>query len=79
VLPIRRAHLAASFSQAPAWLQQGIVAAKTAEFLRASYYVPNARRLGQLLDLAAEVDGPAAEQAEFRSLVELIERADKLR
>lgn len=79
VQPIRRSHVSGSFSQAPAWLQQGILAAKTAEFLRGSYYVPGSRRLGQLLDLAAEVDSAAAEQAEFRALVELIGQADKLR
>jgi hypothetical protein len=79
VEPIRRAQVARSFSQAPAWLQQGILAAKTAEFLRASYYVPNARRLAQLLDLAALVKSPAARQPEFRALVELIEQADRLR
>jgi Ca-activated chloride channel homolog len=79
VEPIRRSQIAASFSEAPPWLQQGILAAKTAEFLRASYYVPNSRRLGQLLDLAALVNSPVARQPDFRRLVDLIERADKLR
>jgi Ca-activated chloride channel family protein len=79
VEPIRRSQVARSFSAAAPWLQQAILAAKTAEYLRASYYVPDARRLERLLDLAAEVDAPAAEQPEFRALVNLVKWADALR
>lgn len=79
VQPILRAQVASSFRQAPAWLQQGILAASTAEFLRGSYYVPNSRRLGQLLELTAEVDARAAELPDFQGLVRMIEAADRLR
>jgi Ca-activated chloride channel family protein len=71
--------LAESFSESPTWLQQGIVAARAAEFLRGSYYLPNSRRVDQLLDLAGEVDAQTAKTPEFRTLVELIERSAKLR
>jgi Ca-activated chloride channel family protein len=79
VQPIRRSQVAATFSEAPAWHQQAVLAARTAEIMRASYYVPNGRRLGQLSALAAEVDPRVASQRDFRTLVHLIEHADKLR
>jgi len=79
VQPIRRDQITSSFAQAPPWLQQGVLAASTAEFLRGSYYVPRSRRLDQLLDLAAEVDPRAAKMPEFQSLVQLIDEAGKLR
>ncbi len=79
VLPVRSSQFASSFAQAPSWLQQGVVAARTAEFLRSSHYVPNSRRLGQLLELASEVETKAARSPEFRGLVRLIEQADRLR
>ena len=79
VQAVRPAQFAASFAQAPSWLQQGVVAARTAEFLRSSHYVPNSRRMGQLLDLAGEVETKAARSPEFRGLVRLIEQADRLR
>ena len=77
VQPIRRSQVASSFAQAPPWLQQGILAARTAEYLRGSYFVPRSRRLDQLSDLAGEVDRRAAHMPEFQALVRLIHQADK--
>ncbi len=79
VQPIRDAQMAASFAQAAPWLQQGVVAASAAEFLRGSHYLPNPRRLGQLRELADEVEPNAAKLPEFRGLVRLIEQAERLR
>ncbi len=79
VKPILRKDLSGSFSRAPGWLQQGVIAAKAAECLRGSYYVPTSRSIRQVLDLAAEVDPSVAGQADFKQLVELLEKADKLR
>jgi Ca-activated chloride channel homolog len=78
VQPIRRDHIAGSFAKAPPWLQQGILAASTAEFLRGSYYVPRSRRLDQLLQLADDVDPRAAEMPEFQALRRLIDEAGRL-
>ncbi|MEX0677516.1 MAG: VWA domain-containing protein [Pirellulales bacterium] len=78
VQPIRRSQVASSFAQAPPWLQQGILAASTAEFMRASYFVPRSRRLDRLLDLAAQVDDRAEKMPEFQALVRLIRDAGKL-
>jgi Ca-activated chloride channel homolog len=79
VQPIRQSQVASSFAQAPPWLQQGILAASAAEFLRGSYFVPNSRRIGQLLDVADKADARAAERPEFQVLVRLIAAASKLR
>jgi Ca-activated chloride channel family protein len=79
VQPIRRADLVANFAEAPAWLQQGIVAARTAEHLRGSYFVPNTRRLALMLDLASRAGEDASQAPEFRALVRLIQHADRLR
>ncbi|REK16584.1 MAG: VWA domain-containing protein [Planctomycetota bacterium] len=79
VRPLTDAHLAGSFADAPTWVQQGVLAARTAEFLRGSYFLPNSRRLEQLLDLARQVDAQTAKQPDFRELVELIETSARLR
>lgn len=79
VQPLRRADLAASFTEAPTWLQQGVVAARTAEHLRGSYFVSNTRRLAQMLELSSQAGAPAKDVPEFRSLVRLIQQADRLR
>jgi hypothetical protein len=79
VQAVHRSHFAPSFAQAPAWLQQGVVAARTAEFLRGSSHLPSSRRLSQLLELAGSVERSAAKTPEFRALVQLIEQAEKLR
>lgn len=79
VQPVHRSHFAPSFVQAPAWLQQGVVAARTAEYLRGSTHLPTSRRMSHLLELAGSVETSAAKMPEFRALVRLIEQADKLR
>jgi Ca-activated chloride channel family protein len=79
VRPILREELAQSFAQAPAWFQEGVIAAKGAEFLRGSHYAPTARPMRQLLDLASKVDQGLANEADFHRLVELLKQADKLR
>jgi hypothetical protein len=79
VQPVRRSHFAPSFAQAPPWLQQGVVAARTAEYLRGSFHLPTSRHMSQLLELAGSVESGAAKMPEFRALVRLIEQADKLR
>ena len=79
VRPLGDGQLASSFAEAPAWLQQGVVAARAAEFLRGSYYLPNSRRLDQLLDLTREVDAATAKVPEFRALMHLIEDSARLR
>jgi len=79
VRPIRKEQVFATFADSPAWLQQGVVAARTAEFLRGSYYIPNSRRLGQLLDLANSADAELFKSAEYRDLLRLIEQASRLR
>lgn len=79
VQTIRRTQIGGSFSQAPVWLQQGVIAAKTAEILRGSFYAPKSRPAGQYLELAEQVDSQVARQANFVSLVELLKLADKSR
>jgi Ca-activated chloride channel family protein len=76
---IRRAQIAESFSQAAPWFQQGVIAAKTAEVLRGSYFASGARLLDQIHDLARQVDPHTAEQADFQALVRLLEQVQKLR
>jgi Ca-activated chloride channel family protein len=71
--------IAASFSEAPAWFQHGVIAAKTAEALRGSYFVSGARPLDQIRDLAAQVDRGTAEQPNFQALLRLLEQTQKLR
>ncbi len=79
VVPIRPSQLVATFAAAPPWLQQGVVAARTAEFLRGSYFLPNSRRLGQLLELADEADVSVFRSSEYRELLQAIEQAARLR
>jgi Ca-activated chloride channel homolog len=77
--PIRRGQIAESFSQAPPWLQQGIIAAKAAEALRGSYYAPSPHPLAQVLDLATQADPRLTGQPEFQHLLAIIKSAEKLR
>jgi hypothetical protein len=79
VQPLPRTQVATSFAASPVWLQQGVLAARTAEFLRGSYYLASSRRIGQLLELAGQVEANAAKSPEFRALVRLIELAERLR
>jgi Ca-activated chloride channel family protein len=79
VRAIKREQVFANFADSPAWLQQGVIAARTAEFLRGSYYVPNSRRLNQLLDLANSANAELFKSAEYRDLLRLIEQASRLR
>ena len=77
--PVQRAQFAESFSLAPPWLQQGIIAAKAAEALRGSYYAPSPHPLAQVLDLANQADPRLADQAGFQRLLAIIKSAEKLR
>ncbi len=79
VLQLGPAQLAPSFAKAPAWLQQGVIAARAAESLKGSYFASGTRRIGQLLEFAQQVQPAAAESPEYRELVRLIEQADRLR
>lgn len=79
VQPIWRSHIAASFSKAPAWFQQGVIAAKTAEALRGSFFAPASRPFGQILDLAGQIDPGTARQADVQTLVRLMKQAEKRR
>ena len=76
---LENGQIAASFSEAPAWFQQGMIAAKTAEALRGSYFVSGTRPLDQIRDLAAQVDRGTAEQPNFQALLRLLEQTQKLR
>jgi Ca-activated chloride channel homolog len=77
--PIGRGQFVKSFSQAPPWLQQGIIAAKAAEALRGSYYAPSPHPLAQILDLAAQADPRLTGQPGFQHLLAIIKSAEKLR
>jgi Ca-activated chloride channel family protein len=77
--PIARRQLSGSFTQAPAWFQEAVVVAKAAEVLRGSYYAPTSRGVGQVLDLADQVDPRVTPQPDFQKLVELLKKAEKLR
>lgn len=79
IQPLGNEQIAASFSEAPAWFQQGVIAVKTAEALRGSYFVSGSRPLDQIRDLAAQVDRGAAEQPNFQALLRLLELTQKLR
>jgi len=79
VRPLNRDRVAASFAQAPGWFQHAALAAKTAEALRGSSYVPGSRALGQLAQLTDEVEPATARGADFQTLVELIKQAKRLR
>jgi len=79
VMALGQAHVAPSFAEAPAWLQQGVIAARAAESLKGSYFASGTRRIGQLLEFSQQVHPAAAETPEFRELVRLIEQADRLR
>jgi hypothetical protein len=78
VRAIRRGQLTASFSQAPAWLQQGVVAAKAAEVLRGSFYSPS-DPLSAVLELAEHVDPRVPAQPDFQDLLTLVQQAEKAR
>jgi Ca-activated chloride channel homolog len=77
--PIRRGLFTDSFSQAPAWLQQGIIAAKAAEALRGSYYATSPHPLAQVLDLANQADPRLTEQPGFQHLLTILKSAEKSR
>ncbi len=71
--------IAASFAEAPSWLQQGVIAAKTAEALGGSYFVSAAHPLEEIRVLAAQVDPGTAEQPSFQTLLRLLEQTRNLR
>ena len=75
---IRRGQFAESFSQAPGWFQQGVIAAKTAEVLRGSYFVPSGNPWPQVFALTQQLDPAVAERKDFVGLLELIKNADRL-
>jgi Ca-activated chloride channel family protein len=77
--PILRKHLAGSFSQAPAWHQEAVIAAKAAEALRGSQYSATARPIAQVLELAGQVPESLAQESDFRQLVGLLKGAEKAR
>jgi Ca-activated chloride channel family protein len=77
--PLRREQLSQSFTQAPAWVQQGVVAAKTAEVLRGSYFAPTPSPMTKIRDLGNQVDDSLAGQPEFQRLLQLVRQAQKLR
>jgi Ca-activated chloride channel family protein len=77
--PILRKQVSGSFSQGPAWFQEAAIAAKAAEVLRGSYYAPTSRGLGQVLDVAKEVDPHLAAEPDFQQLVDLLKKVEKLR
>ncbi len=79
IRPISRGQISASFSKAPPWFQQGVIAAKTAEALRGSHFSQAPHPLGQIQALGALVDPSVAEQRDFRTLMGLVKHADKRR
>jgi Ca-activated chloride channel homolog len=76
---LRRAEIASTFAKAPGWLQQGVIAAATAEALRGGYFAPTGRPFGQVLALAAQVDAGVAQQPDFQALLSVLRQADKRR
>jgi Ca-activated chloride channel family protein len=79
VLQLGPERLSPSFTAAPAWLQQGVIAARAAESLKGSYFANGTRRISQILEYAQRVQPQAAQTPEFRELVRLIQQADRLR
>lgn len=77
--PILRKHLAGSFTEAPAWHQEAVIAAKAAEALRGSQYSTAARPIAQVLDLAGRVPESLAQESDFRQLVGLLKGVEKSR
>ncbi|HEX3724926.1 MAG TPA: hypothetical protein VHV08_01735 [Pirellulales bacterium] len=77
VQSLRRSQLAPSFSRAPAWFQQGVVAAKAAEALRGSYYAMGPHPCAQVLELANQVDPRVYKQRDFQDLLSLLHQAEK--
>ena len=75
---IRRGQFSESFSQAPAWFQQGVIAAKTAEVLRGSYFAPSGTPWAQVFALTQQLDPAVAERTDFGLLLDLIKNADRL-
>ena len=77
--PLRRSQMGASFSQAPPWFQQAVVAAKAAEAMRGSFYADSPRPVGQVLELVDRVDPRVAREGTFQDLVNTVRQAEKLR
>ena len=79
VRPITRNELVNSFFTAPAWHQKAVLAAKGAESLRGSAYLPATRPVARVLDVAVRVDASLAHQPDFTRLVDLLKSADRPR
>ncbi len=79
VRPLVQSQMNGSFSNAPPWFQQGVIAAKVAETLRRSHFAPASHPLVQVLDLSRQVDPRVAELPQFQHLVGLLKLAEKLR
>jgi hypothetical protein len=77
--PVKVEEVSGSLSQAPAWMQAGVIAAKTAETLRGSTFAPPLRPLTQLREMAEQVDASARSKTDFQQLVGLLKKAEKLR
>ncbi|HTM55886.1 MAG TPA: hypothetical protein VL175_17795 [Pirellulales bacterium] len=75
---VRRGQVAEAFAQSPAWFQQAVVAAKTAEVLRGSYFSPSLRPFTQVRDLARQVEARTSAGQEFHQLIELLDSAERL-
>ena len=65
---LKRRQIASSFAKAAPWMQHGMIAAKTAEVLRGSFYLPASHPVAQLLAAASQVDERVAEQPDFQAL-----------
>jgi Ca-activated chloride channel family protein len=75
---MRRGQVAEAFAQSPAWFQQAVVAAKTAEVLRGSYFSPSLRPFTQVRELAKQVEARTSAGPEFHQLIELLDTAERL-
>jgi Ca-activated chloride channel family protein len=78
VRAMRRGQVAEAFAQSPAWFQQAVVAAKTAEVLRGSYFSPSLRPFTQVRELAKQVEARTSAGQHFRTLIELLDAAERL-
>ncbi len=76
---LKRRQIATSFAKAAPWLQHGMIAAKTAEALRGSFFVSGQHAVAQLLTAASQVNERVAEQPDFQALVALLRQAEKRR
>ena len=74
---LKRRQIASSFAKAPAWMQHGVIAAKTAESLRGSFFTSAAHPVAQLQAAASQVDERVAEQPDFQALLELLRHVEK--